>query len=419
MADEEGAQQQPQQTGTPAQVLGGAPVVDDGTMEDLSDKLKVLNYEIEFCPIITPPFKPLTKTYFQVAQENANYQFYYFTSLVSWLMTTAGHNGFPQPDQFDDPSSTSVNIIQELKAMGLSTKELAPNKIRQGNGEAVLTILIMLVDKALISKGFGFRSLVYPDKGADEVQDIEDGRGGQAEDNDSEIDDNIDFDSDDGDEMYVHHKKANLDDDEDDDGMIVSSVPAEEWALEVERVGPSLQLRGDDVRDWRARIENAQTLLKAVEKMYPDVRSMLENMGMDVKKAKERIEKREQTLGQQFQEQVEEYRVKLRDLNSTQDSYNSSSQSVSQLSVELNQVSEMLEHVKTEIQERESKISDTTPLIKIKEAVQKVRGEIKDMSLRIGILQHSVLHYQVRQAKAKRERRNKGEVSDDEEEVDL
>ena len=146
---------------------------------------------------------------------------------------------------------------------------------------------------------------------------------------------------------------------------------------------------------------------------------MLENMGVDVKKAKERIEKREQTLGQQFAEHVEDYRIKLRDLNSTQDSYNASSQAVGQLSVELNQVSEMLEQVKTEIQERESKISDTTPLMKIKEAVSKVRAEIKDMSLRIGILQHTVLHYTLRQSAAKREKRAAGAALEEEEVEEL
>lgn len=419
MADEDNQSQ----ANTAAQVLGAPPVIDDGTMEDLSDKLKLLNYEVEFCPTITPPFKPLTKTFFQVPSDNANAQFYYFTSLTSWLMTTAGHNGFPPPDQFDDPTATATTILQEIKALGLPTKDLAPNKIRQGHGDTVLTILIMLVDKALLAKGFAFRPVIYPVSQGEDVQDVEDGRAGQALGGDagSDIDDNIDVDSEDGDDvLYVHHRRAGGDDaDDDDTGMIVSQVPAEEWMLEVERVGPSLQLRGDDVRDWRARIENAQTLLKAVEKMYPEVRTMLENMGVDVKKAKERIEKREQTLGQQFAEHVEDYRIKLRDLNSTQDSYNASSQAVGQLSVELNQVSEMLEQVKTEIQERESKISDTTPLMKIKEAVSKVRAEIKDMSLRIGILQHTVLHYTLRQSAAKREKRAAGAALEEEEVEEL
>ena len=60
--------------------------------------------------------------------------------------------------------------------------------------------------------------------------------------------------------------------------MITPQVSAEVWALEVERVAPLLQYRSDDVRDWRARVENATTLLKAVDKMYPDVKQMLANL---------------------------------------------------------------------------------------------------------------------------------------------
>jgi estrogen-related receptor beta like 1 len=40
--------------------------------------------------------------------------------------------------------------------------------------------------------------------------------------------------------------------------------------------------------------------------------------------------------------------------------------------------------------------------MKIKEAVTKVKSEIKEMSLRIGVLQHTVLHYTLRQQKARR-----------------
>jgi len=96
-----------------------------------------------------------------------------------------------------------------------------------------------------------------------------------------------------------------------------------------------------------------------------------------------------------------EYRVKLRELNSSRDSANIANQSVQQLTVELNQVSEILEQTKRDIEERETRISDTTPLMQVKDAVVKVRSEIKQMELRIGILQHGVLHFSVQSSRAK------------------
>ena len=85
-----------------------------------------------------------------------------------------------------------------------------------------------------------------------------------------------------------------------------------------------------------------------------------------------------------------------------QETFNAASRNVAGQSNELNAVTEALDHAKAEIQDREEKSSDISPLMKIKEAVTKVKTEIKEMSLRIGVLQHTVLHYTLRQQKARR-----------------
>lgn len=384
--------------------IGGTIVIDDATMLDLVDKLKMLNYETEFCQTHRPPFKVLHKTYFVQggSTENASNQFYYFTSLVSWLMGIAGHKGFPPPGQYDDPNATSTNILTELRVMGLPVPSFAPSRVRTGSGDAVLTILSLLADKALVTKNFSFRPVEYTMEKYEEAAG-DDGSGGNTGMGDeADIDDHVAVDSEDDDEVYVHAGGARQTRDESNQA-IVSQVSAEQWQLEVERVGPQLQVRSEDLKDWRARIEGANTLLKAVEKMYPDVKTMLQRMGDDLEKSMDRIQKREQSLAQQFTEHVEEYRAKLRELNSSQDSFNQASQSVTQLSQELNHVSESLDNTKREIEEREARISDTTPLMQIKDAVSRVRNEIKQMSLRIGVLQHTVLHYTLRQSKVKRE----------------
>lgn len=395
-------------------VLGGKITVDDATMDDILDKLKLLNYEVEFCQSHRPAFKVLHRTYFVqgATNENASNQFYYFTSLVSWLMGLAGHK-FPPPGQYDDPNAASTNILTELRVMGLSVANLSPNKLRSGSGEAVLTILSLLVDKALMSKGFSFRPVEYHMEKYTEQGAPEDRSTGGLGDN-NEIDDHVEIDSDEDDEVYVHAGGVKVTKDETNQ-LITSQVSAEQWHMEVERVGPQLQVRAEEMKDWRARIEGANTLLKAVDKMYPDVKTMLLRMGDDLEKSVDRIQKREQTLGQQFSEHVEDYRMKLRELNSTQENFNQASGNVAQLSQELNQVSEMLDNTKREIEEREAKISDTTPLMQIKEAVTKVRSEIKQMALRIGVVQHTVLHYTLRQSKVQREGRSATQYDEDSE----
>lgn len=401
------------------QPLGAPPIIDDATMDDLVEKLKLLNYETEFCPTNKPPFKLLSRTYFMTADPNPNAQFFYFTSLVAWLMKCANHNGFPPPGQFDDPNATSTNVIEELKAMGLPTSGLAPNRIRQGHGEAVLLILALLGDKALMSRGFAFAPIQYPTDKAEDLDALDaqrEAEGGAGED---DIDDNVALDSDEEDEMYVAgNATINGKAQADDDDMIAPQVTAEQWSIEVERVAPHLQLRAEDVKDWRARIEVATTLLKAVDKMYPDVKSMLIRMGDDLEKNRDRIHKREQTLSQQFSEHVEEYRTKLRELSTSQELHNQASGTVGGLSNDLNHVTELLDRTKEEIEEREGKISDTSPLMQIKDAVVKVRTEIKQMSLRIGVLQHTVLHYNLRTTREKKENRTKYSGDEDPEDED-
>ena len=416
MADEENSN-----NATFVQTLGAPPVIDDATMDDLVDKLKLLNYETEFCPTNKPPFKLLSRTYFMSADANPNAQFFYFTSLVAWLMKNANHNGFPAPGQFDDPNATSTNVIEELKAMGLPTTGLAPTRIRQGHGEAVLLILSLLGDKALMAKGFSFAPIQYPTEKAEDLDALDAQREAEGTGGDDEIEDHAAVDSDEEDEMYVAGAGASGKvQSNDDDDMIAPQVTAEQWQIEVERVAPHLQLRADDVKDWRARIEVATTLLKAVDKMYPDVKTMLVRMGDDLEKNRDRIHKREETLSQQFKEHVEEYRTKLRELSTSQELHNQASGTVGGLSNDLNHITELLERTKDEINEREAKISDNSPLMQIKDAVVKVRTEIKQMSLRIGVLQHTVLHYNLRMTREKKENRTKysadaedGEPEDD------
>lgn len=384
------------------QPLGAAPIIDDSTMEDLIEKLKLLNYETEFCPTSKPPFKLLTKTFFNESKDagtNTNLQFFYFTSLVAWLMDAAGHQGFPAPGQFDDPNATSTNVIQELRAMQLPIGNMAPNRIRLGSGEYVLTILCLLVDRALMAKGFAFSPIQYPSEKAEDLDALDAARPEDAIDDDF-IDDTIAIDSEDEpDEEYSSVPKGRGAFVEEE--AIVPQVSSEQWALEVERVGPQLQLRSDDA-GWRPRIEVVSTLMKAVEKMYPDVKTMLIRMGDDLEKSCDLIKTREQSLSQHFSEHVEEYRIKLRELSISQEEHNQMSAKVGALTNELNQLSEQIERTKSEMTERDNKFSDQTPLTRIKDALAKIRSEIKQMSLRIGVLQHTVLHYNLRQSKEKK-----------------
>lgn len=78
-------------------------------MEDVSDKLHILDYE-RFCKQQKGAgLKPIPRTYFALPASNPNEQLFFFTSLLSWLMGLNGHS-FKPPGQFDDPNATAATV---------------------------------------------------------------------------------------------------------------------------------------------------------------------------------------------------------------------------------------------------------------------------------------------------------------------
>ncbi|CAL4060380.1 unnamed protein product, partial [Meganyctiphanes norvegica] len=82
-------------------------------MDDLLDKLKLLNYDKEF--LQEQRMKPINRHYFAM-QTNTGEQFYLFTSLSAWLINKAGRRMNP-PEEYDDPNSTVSSILDHLRQL--------------------------------------------------------------------------------------------------------------------------------------------------------------------------------------------------------------------------------------------------------------------------------------------------------------
>jgi hypothetical protein len=49
--------------------------------------------------------------------------------------------------------------------------------------------------------------------------------------------------------------------------------------------------------------------------------------------------------------------------------------------------------------EKGNEISDLSPLLQMKAAIQRLRLELREMEVQIGVLEHSLVHVSIRQAK--------------------
>eukprot|EP01002_Notosolenus_urceolatus_P001556 NODE_1404_length_1429_cov_115.365217_g1169_i0.p1 GENE.NODE_1404_length_1429_cov_115.365217_g1169_i0~~NODE_1404_length_1429_cov_115.365217_g1169_i0.p1 ORF type:complete len:428 (+),score=171.24 NODE_1404_length_1429_cov_115.365217_g1169_i0:103-1284(+) len=360
-------------------------------MFDILDKLRILNFEKDFC--LKKGFKPLTHNYFARASNNPNEQFYYFTSMMAWLMTMCG-SGMQPPGQFDDPNSTSTNIIYEMKNMGFSVAQIQLQKLKQGHGESILIALTLLVDKALQKAEFEWVTPVYAPDSYEEEVDVEGDDGDTVEgdvfhkDSDSEEE-----------EYYVGGRAKNTDADAEEVAEIKSSVDPTKWRMELERVAPILKLDlRSDMKDWRSHIDWISAMLKTIDKTFPDVKTILSKVTDDIASALEKIKKREDTLTSQFENHIEQFRVHKKEYNALHEQDKQLKESCDSLQTELSRIKNLVDSAQSEVDELSKSINEITPLNKIKEAMVRIRKEIKQMELRIGVLQHTVMYNKYRDA---------------------
>ena len=109
-------------------------------MEEILEKLKLLNYERD----LPGSFKPMSHVYFAIPGPNPVEQFYYFTTVCSWLMALQRISWKP-PSQMDDPNSAVSALYSQLQQIG-APSDFAPSFLRKGYGEHPCRVLKHLLD---------------------------------------------------------------------------------------------------------------------------------------------------------------------------------------------------------------------------------------------------------------------------------
>ena len=73
-------------------------------------------------------------------------------------------------------------------------------------------------------------------------------------------------------------------------------------------------------------------------------------------------------------------------LDEVEHSYQVSNQNVNDSSNQLVEITDELSQVKRLLEEKNGSISDTTPIVEIKSALDKLKADIKEFDLRIGVV---------------------------------
>lgn len=381
--------------------------------DDLIEKLKLLNYENLLLKQMK--MKPLSKFYFSKVK-NSGEQFFLFVSICSWLIRETGKS-FEQPQEFDDPNVVISKIIKSLNDMDIAT-DFQSNKLISGAGPICVYVLDCLATKVLKISTVQIQKLQMK---------VEENSSLDIVENDSEIilekldeQNVIESESDDERErnsiydLNLNDRKRNrynkdsnkvdsLADNENFRWLLCNFKSANyfnvfnRFRLEMERVLPQLKIVvKSDNRDWRTHFDQIKSLRNNIEQVSDDAQNQLKKMQSDMIFAMEKIESREKHLNKDLKDLIQEYKMLSIDLTKVNNEIKDNDREKSEMEENLSRLTNELENVKIQMEQRGNSMTDGSPLINIKKAVIRLKEEIAEMDVKIGVLQHTMTNEVIR-----------------------
>ncbi|XP_065056792.1 intraflagellar transport protein 57 homolog [Rhopilema esculentum] len=381
-------------------------------MEDVLDKLKLLDYEASFCK--EWGFKPFSRHYFVVAT-NPGEQFFAYTSIVTWTLNQCGINT-ERPQEYDDPNATLSSILNESRKLGIAI-DFPPSKLKTGNGEHAVYLLDKLSDEALKSQRFAWKRPMHDDEEEEEEAIVEDDAELTIDKMNDELAEEIEEADDEESyldlaglkqQAYMNEKPESK-----PEAMLQSNTDSAEWQLELERVLPMLKVHiRTDNKDWRSHYEQMKQYSDGIDTSLTETKGQLDKLHQEISKTLEKIASREKYINNQLENLMQEYRGQQDQLAEAKERYKQSSGGVTELTQKLAQVTDELEQVKQQMDERGTNMTDSAPLMRIKQALSKLRQEIVEMELRIGVVEHTLQQARL-QEKRNLESQNMKSTKDD------
>jgi len=382
-------------------------------MEDVLEQLKILDYEQDFCE--KKGIEPFTRTYFSMPASNAGVQFKTFLDIVSWLMRQC-HADFTV-DKFDDPNTSVNKMMLSLKNMGFQM-DFPASKLKQANGDCVCAVLMYLCEQSLEAKGFRWNHPEYDEEGYQDEADVD-----ETADAGSDIEDNLEMEEEEEvlytEVNHVSPEAAALD--ESQKGILESNLDPTLWKTELERVGPRLKVSAQDNtgKEWRGHIEQTRRHEQTITASLPDTKQQLTAIGAHVSDTLERVSTKEKYINNQFEHLRQEYHQIHEKLKEVTESFQASSTNVNNLTNELSSATERLDEIKDTMDSRGNSMTDTSPLVQIKQALASLRGEIKTFELRIGVVSHSLMQAKISVKSARDEASSRNKSRDEEDDFDI
>ena len=273
-----------------------------------------------------------------------------------------------------------------------------PNQLRQGYGIPICIVLLSLVNKVIQKVGFSFRKPNLEEKKAGAKDD-----GLEIED---EMPDLINNEIDYGDDINDDKKQTNantakeIEQQDDGTGIMYSGTTQEDWQRELEKVSMKLKfdygkINSNGNSEWREHIQQIKEGGEKFTTAIPDSRAVLENLSSEIDKSLEKIIKKEEMLSKNHENIISDYKEKHKDRNIQINEYQQLNELVDELKREAEDVTDKIAQANEKYDKLSKKISDTSKLGNIKQAIQNLQNENIGLDMKINILNHSILKYTI------------------------
>merc|ERR1719198_2651328 len=181
-------------------------------------------------------------------------------------------------------------------------------------------------------------------------------------------------------------KKPEENSEDNDHQVLQASIDPTLWKLEVERVVPKLKVTiPNDAKEWRTHLSQTRGYKQIIEDQFPATKAQLEKMSKELSSTLERIRSKEAFINSQFDHRALDYRQQQEELTQVQNQYTELNEVVTSLQNELKSVTEELDAVKTDMEERSTTVTDTAPIVKMKDSFKRLRADTRQLEVRIGV----------------------------------
>ena len=372
--------------------------------ETALEKLKVLNYDTEFCNKGRMPFH---RVHFVYPGSNSGVQFDEFVDLSDWLCKQCSRDPIFERDQYDDPNTVINNLLMALRGLGYSSN-FAPQKLKLAHGEAVCEVLNFLADKALEARKFRWGTPVYANDADDGADDNGDGINEDEDEDDDEIEDDIVGGGVEEDGLYQQTDSGRVEDkdmslDNSHHHILEGGIDPIEWKTEVERVAPRLRaVAALGANEWRSHVDQAISSKEKIEKVLGDTQGDLALVNRQVGEELQRAQTKEKYMNHQFNHLTTAFGEHKRSLDELEKRREGTNEKVSKLTNDLAELTDRLDEIKESFDSKDSGMHDQSPLVRMKAALQQIKNESYAFDLRIGVVSHSLLAARIAQSSRRR-----------------